>query len=157
MFFMGEEVGTPNPFIIDTFSVNKVDFAGQRAGDGRFLFRFYQDLIRFVTRQSSGAFQLDRRDLQSQRQPGDRIHPHSPETESAGGRKPERYAFVSGYVIATDASRLPAGGWQEVFNSDATVYGGANIGNRGAVLSATSGQVNTVIPAHGFIVLAKVS
>ncbi len=65
--------------------------------------------------------------------------------------------FVSGYVIATDASRLPAGGWQEVFNSDATVYGGANIGNRGAVLSATSGQINTVIPAHGFVVLAKVS
>ncbi len=33
MFFMGEEVGTPNPFITDTFSVNKVDFAGQRSGE----------------------------------------------------------------------------------------------------------------------------
>ncbi len=157
MFFMGEEVGTPNPFIIDTFSVNKVDFAGQRAGDGRFLFRFYQDLIRFVL--ANPAARSNSIDV---------IYRHNDNRVIAFTRTAPKQnllvvgslndtPFVSGYVIATDASRLPAAGWQEVFNSDATVYGGANIGNRGAVLSATSGQVNTVIPAHGFIVLAKVS
>jgi 1,4-alpha-glucan branching enzyme len=66
-------------------------------------------------------------------------------------------AFSNGYVIGTDASRLATGGWQEVFNSDAAAYGGANVGNAGAVLQASNGQINAVIPAHGFVVFKKVS
>jgi 1,4-alpha-glucan branching enzyme len=65
--------------------------------------------------------------------------------------------FGSGYGIATDPSKLPPGGWQEVFNSDATIYGGANVGNGGAVLPVNNGQINAIIPAHGFVVFQKVS
>ena len=59
-------------------------------------------------------------------------------------------AFGSGYGIATDASRLPAGGWREVFNSDAAIYGGA-------ILPLNNGQIYAIIPAHGFVIFEKVS
>ena len=64
---------------------------------------------------------------------------------------------ISGYVIGTDAWRLPAGGWQEIFNSDAAIYGGDNVGNGGATLQVNSGQINAVIPAHGFVVLERLT
>jgi 1,4-alpha-glucan branching enzyme len=66
-------------------------------------------------------------------------------------------AFSNGYVVGTDSWRLAAGGWQEIFNSDAAVYGGANVGNGGATLPVNNGQINAVIPAHGFVVFQKVS
>jgi 1,4-alpha-glucan branching enzyme len=65
--------------------------------------------------------------------------------------------FDHGYFIGTDSWRLPAGRWQEVFNSDAAIYGGDDVGNSGASLQVNSGQVNAVIPAHGFVVFEKVS
>jgi hypothetical protein len=49
--------------------------------------------------------------------------------------------FDHGYVIGTDAARLTAGGWQQVFNSDAALYGGGNVGNGGATPQANSGQI----------------
>jgi 1,4-alpha-glucan branching enzyme len=65
--------------------------------------------------------------------------------------------FDQGYFIGTDSSQLPADGWQEIFNSDAAIYGGDNVGNNSATLQANGGQINAVIPAHGFIVLQRVS
>ena len=65
--------------------------------------------------------------------------------------------FANGYVIGTDSRRLPAGGWQEVFNSDAALYGGSNVGNGGATLQVNNGQINPVVPANGFVVFQKVS
>ncbi len=55
-----------------------------------------------------------------------------------------------------DSLRLPAGGWREVFNSDAAMYGEIT-GNGGATLPVSSGQIDAVIPAHGFVVFEKVS
>jgi 1,4-alpha-glucan branching enzyme len=157
MFFMGEEVGTPNPFTVSTFSANKVDFAGLRAGSGQFLFLFYQDLIRFVLANAaarSNSIDVICSDNNNRVIAFTRTAPN--QNLLVVGSLNDT-PFVSGYIISTDPSRLPAGGWKEVFNSDATVYGGANIGNRGAVLPVANGQINTVIPAHGFVVLAKAS
>jgi 1,4-alpha-glucan branching enzyme len=66
-------------------------------------------------------------------------------------------SFDHGYVLGTDSARLSSGGWQEIFNSDAAVYGGDNVGNSGAALQVNGGQVNAVIPAHGFVVLEKLA
>jgi 1,4-alpha-glucan branching enzyme len=46
---------------------------------------------------------------------------------------------------------------REVFNSDASVYGGDNVGNYGSAIPSTGGAINLTIPAHGFIVLIKES
>ena len=48
-------------------------------------------------------------------------------------------------------------GWKEVFNSDASIYGGDNTGNYGTTLSVQNGAINAIVPAHGFVVLQKVS
>jgi 1,4-alpha-glucan branching enzyme len=137
--------------------LNKEDLIGERTGDGQFLFRFYQDLIRLVT----GTPAARSRAL-------DVIYQHDDNrviafTRSSPGQELLVLAslndapFDHGYVIATDAARLPAGGWQEIFNSDATIYGGDNVGNAGAVLPVNGGQINAVIPAHGFVVFEQVS
>lgn len=157
MFLMGEEIGAAKYFTYDTFFLNKEDLIGQRTGDGQFLFRFYQDLIRLVT--SSAAARSTAIDV---------IYQHNENrviafTRSSPGQQLLIMAslndtpFNQGYVIGTDSWRLPAGGWQEIFNSDATIYGGANVGNGGATLQASGGQISAVIPARGFVVLAKLS
>jgi 1,4-alpha-glucan branching enzyme len=157
MFLMGEEIGAAKYFRYDDFFSNKEDLVGERTGDGRFLFRFYQDLIRFVTaRPAARSRALDV------------IYQHNDNrviafTRSAGNQQLLVLAslndahFDQGYVIGTDSSRLATGGWQEVFNSDAAIYGGDNVGNGGATLSVNGGQMSAVIPAHGFVVFERVS
>ena len=44
-----------------------------------------------------------------------------------------------------------------MFNSDAAIYSGDNVGNSGAPLPVIGGQMNAVIPAHGFVVFERVS
>jgi 1,4-alpha-glucan branching enzyme len=157
MFLMGEEIGAAKYFLYNTFAQNKEDLIGQRTSDGRFLFRFYQDLIRLVT--TTAAARSSALDV---------IYRHNDNrviafTRSAPGQQLLILAslndapFEQGYVIATDSWRLPAGGWREVFNSDAAIYGGDNVGNSGATVQVNNGQINAAIPARGFVVFEKVS
>jgi len=63
--------------------------------------------------------------------------------------------FLDGYVVQTEPSRLPDGNWREVFNSDASLYGGNNIGNFGAEVPVTNGRIQVRLPANGFVVFQK--
>ena len=45
MFFMGEEIGAQKRYTFNNFLSNREDILGERAGNGKALFRFYQDLI----------------------------------------------------------------------------------------------------------------
>jgi 1,4-alpha-glucan branching enzyme len=157
MFLMGEEIGARKYFLYNTFSQNKEDLIGDRTGVGKDLFRFYQDLIGLVTNHAAARSRAL-----------DVIYTHDDNrviafTRSAPNQELLVLAslndapFASGYVIGTDALRLPAGGWLEIFNSDAAIYGGDNVGNSGATLQVNGGQINAVIPAHGFVVLEKTS
>jgi 1,4-alpha-glucan branching enzyme len=157
MFLMGEEIGAAKYFRYNDFFLNKEDLVGQRTGDGQFLFRFYQDLIQLVTTKPaarSGVLDV--------------IYQHNDNrviafTRVGAGQQLLILAslndapFEQGYFVATDSGRLPAGGWQEVFNSDAAIYGGDNVGNGGATLQVTNGQIDAVIPARGFVLFEKVS
>jgi len=109
MFFMGEEIGAQKPYRFDTFINNREDLAGERAGNGAKLFRFYQDVIR-----------LSRRHAAARSQEIDIIHALGSNrviafTRSAGSDKLLLVAslrnqpFLDGYVIQTDPSRLPDG------------------------------------------------
>ena len=155
MFLMGEEIGAAHPFRYNDFYLNKEDLLGQRTGDGQFLYRFYRDLIRVVIANPAARS----RSL-------DVIHEHndnrviaftrsSPTQELLVMASLNDAPFDHGYVIGTDPWRLPTGGWREIFNSDAAVYGGDNIGNGGATLQASNGAINAVLPANGFVVLEK--
>jgi 1,4-alpha-glucan branching enzyme len=157
MFLMGEEIGAAKYFLYDTFASNKEDLVGARTGIGQFLFRFYQDFIGLV--KSKAAARSTALDV---------IYTHNDNRVIAFTRSdpsPQLLvvaslndgAFAQGYVIGTDSWRLPSGGWQEIFNSDAAIYGGDNVGNGGATLQVNNGQINAVLSAHGFVVFEKVS
>jgi len=64
-------------------------------------------------------------------------------------------AFNNGYVIEKDWLAIPNARWKEIFNSDAAVYGGQNVGNGGATIPSSQGRLNVVIPANGFVVFVK--
>ena len=64
-------------------------------------------------------------------------------------------AFADGYMIQTDQSRLPTGGYREIFNSDSARYGGSNLGNFGSAIPSNQGRIQLRIPARGFLVLKR--
>jgi 1,4-alpha-glucan branching enzyme len=149
LFFMGEEVGAEKPYRHDDFLNNKEDLAGQRRGKGRFLFRFYQDLIALRKRKRA----LRGRTIRI-------VH-----TDDASrvlvferGTGPGRIlvlaslndqAFDRGYAVPAG---IEDGSWREIFNSDAQAYRGAGIGNGGGALQSAGGRFEAVLPANGFVV-----
>jgi 1,4-alpha-glucan branching enzyme len=155
MFFMGEEIVAQKLYKYDTTASSKEDLHGERAGAGARMFRYYQDLIRIrLTNPAARAQHLDV------------VHAHDETRVIAFTR---RYAgndllvvaslnngaFLNGYVIATDDTRLPTGAWRETFNSDSSIYGGNNVGNYGAAIPAAGGRIELRIPANGLLVLQR--
>ena len=153
MFLMGEEIGAQKPYRYQDFFQNKEDLLGERQNNGQRLFRFYQDLIQF--RLSHSGLRSHEIDI---------IYIHDTNRVIAFRRWDEteellvvaslnNHSFGLGYIIET--SRLGDGHWREIFNSDAELYGGDNIGNLGATIPSLHDQIRVVIPANGFVVLQK--
>lgn len=155
MFFMGEEIGAQKPYTYNNFMPNREDLFGERAGNGANLFRFYQDAIRFSGRHPAIRSQSidiihvngDARVIAFTRLAG---------TDNLLVIASLNNQFFGTFVIQTDPSRLPDGNWRELFNSDAAIYGGGNVGNAGGNLPATNGRIQLCLPANGVLVLAKV-
>jgi 1,4-alpha-glucan branching enzyme len=162
MFVMGEEIATDIPLVHDlTTTVNgqvqfrpRPDLVGERNGKGRHMFRFYQDVI--ALRRACAA--LRARHIRV-------IHTHEANRVIAFVRHEygDRYLvaaslnnepFLSGYRL--QHASLADGVWQEIFNSDALVYGGNNVGNGGGTRVVAGGQIDIVIPANGFVVFRKI-
>jgi 1,4-alpha-glucan branching enzyme len=155
MFFMGEEVGAAEPYRFNDFMSHREDLAGERAGAGSKLFRYYQDVIRFSRRHPAVRAQTI-----------DIVHALGTNrliafTRSAGTDMLlviaclRNQPFLDGYVIQTDPARLPNGSWREVFNSDASIYGGNGIGNFGVDVPVSSGRFQACVPANGLLVFQK--
>jgi 1,4-alpha-glucan branching enzyme len=153
MFMMGEEIGAQKPYRYGDFMNNREDLWGERQGEGQRLFRFYQDLIRL---------RLNHQGLRSPNISVDYVH--NANRIIAFGRWYEseelliigslnNTAFSSGYTIVSP--RLTTARWQEIFNSDASIYGGDAIGNSGGNIFARDGSMQVVIPANGLLVLAR--
>jgi len=127
---------------------------GDTVGVGAAMFRFYQDLITLSRRlRSVRSHNIDilyqynpNRVIAFRRRSGDE------EVIVVGSFN--NSAFQAGYVIENDMLR-PNAGWQEIFNSDAGIYGGQNVGNAGSTITAVDGRLNVVIPAAGFVVFQK--
>jgi hypothetical protein len=56
------------------------------------------------------------------------------------------HPFLDGYVVQTEPDRLASGLWQEIFNSDAALYGGSDIGNFGAAIPSEGGASRCAFP-----------
>ena len=155
MFFMGEEVGAQKPYTVNDFLSQREDIIGLRNSFGRFLFRFYQELITLCKRLPAIRSQNidvlhysnENRVIAFKRWRGDEQVIIAASLNNA--------PFSNGYTIQKDALGIPGGSWKEIFNSDAAAYGGKNVGNMGGIIGSTPGQINCVIPAAGFVVLVK--
>ncbi|MBP6368050.1 MAG: alpha amylase C-terminal domain-containing protein [Nitrosomonas sp.] len=155
MFFMGEEIGALKRFTYNNFLSNREDILSERAGNGKSIFLFYQDIITLRRRlRSIRSHNIDilhqsnsNRVIAFKRWDGDE--------EVIILASFNNSPFTNGYVIQKDLVAIPEAYWQEVFNSDAKVYGGRNIGNGGARLFSRQGYLEGAIPANGFIVLVK--
>jgi len=155
MFFMAEEIGAQKRYTYDNTLASREDIHGERAGNGRALFRFYQDAITLSGRLRS----VRTRNI-------DILHHSNPTRVIAFKRwngdeeviivaSLNNDAFTSGYVIEKDLLAIPDGLWKEIFNSDAAIYGGRNIGNSGATLRSGGGRLELTIPANAFVLLVK--
>jgi 1,4-alpha-glucan branching enzyme len=142
MFFMAEEIGAQKDFLYqrDSFMNAREDILGETTGGGAQLFRFYQDAIRF--RLSHPAVRTHNLAV---------VYTHDADRAIAFiRREPTELILVigtlsnapydNGYLLRCDASLLPDGGWNEIFNSDAPQYGGNGIGNFGATVPSQGGK-----------------
>jgi 1,4-alpha-glucan branching enzyme len=156
MYFMGEEVVAQKLYKYDNILQAREDLLGERAGNGARMFRFYAELT--ALRRAHPGIRSHEIDI---------VHAYDPTcviafTRRQAGRELLVVAslnnrpFATGYVVQTDPGRLPAGSWQEVFNSDAEAYGGSNVGNYGAAIPAWDGRIELRLPANGFVVLRRV-
>ncbi|MEW6162169.1 MAG: alpha-amylase family glycosyl hydrolase [Nitrospirota bacterium] len=153
LFLMGEEIGAQKDYKYNTFLQNREDLIGERQGEGRRLFRFYQDTIQF--RLSHTGLRSHEIDI---------VHVHNDNRVIAFRRwdrteellivaSLNNHPFSSGYII--ENLRSGDGLWREIFSSDSELYGGNNIGNLGSSIPSSNGSINVVIPANGFVVFIK--
>ena len=155
MLLFGEEVGAERRFKYDAVLSNREDLRALRASTGARLFAFYSGAHR--TRLAQRA--LRSRNIEV-------VHSHNDNRVIAFRRwegieqvlvvaSLNNAAFPNGYRIQHPS--MSGGGWQEIFNSDAAAYGGANVGNLGATLQADGSGIELVVPANGIVVLQRVS
>ena len=152
MFFMGEEVGASRPYRYADFINAREDYHALRQGPGANLFRFYQDLIRL--RLTHAALRSTNIDI---------IYTHDANRVLAfrrwGGSAEllvvaslNNAAFAEGYSM--QSSNIVDGQWREIFNSDASIYGGSGLTNAGSIASA-GGVVTVRMPANSVLVFQR--
>lgn len=157
IFFMAEEVGSQNNFPLDSAGIlaAREDIVGEASTTGANLFAFYSAMIAFRRAHQSlrgGAIAVvytdnDNRVIAWTRQ--------SAGEELLVVASLNNAPFPDGYGLTCDPALLPDGAWREIFNSDSAAYGGDNVGNAGATLNSTGGFLSLVVPACGFVVLAR--
>jgi 1,4-alpha-glucan branching enzyme len=154
MFLMGEEVGAVKDFTYDGFLNNREDLHAERIGAGRFLFRFYGDLIRL--RQRHGALSTANLEITLAHNAARVLAFHR-------WKGPEHYLVLAtlndfgwpdGYRLSVPANAT--GKWREIFSSDSAPYGGSNIANDGE-LEVSDGQLTVRLAARSFVVLRHVA
>jgi len=153
MFFMAEEIGAQKCYKYDNCMTSREDIMGERAGNGKYLFRFYQDAISLSKRLHSMrnknidiiSLDNDRRVIAFKRWDG--VEEVIVVASFSN--------FPQDYVIEKDLLAVPDGVWKEVFNSDAAIYGGGNIGNRGASIRSSCGRFRVTIPPRGLVVFVR--
>ena len=155
IFFISEEIVAQKLYKHNNVLIAKEDLQSERASNGARMFRFYQDVIRL--RRGHSAIRSREIDI---------LHAYDPTRVIAFTRRQaanellivaslNNHAFLDGYVLQSDPMRLSPGMWQEIFNSDAAIYGGNNVGNFGAAIPCDGGRIQLRLPANGFVVLQK--
>jgi 1,4-alpha-glucan branching enzyme len=156
MFLFGEEVGAHKKFLYGEVLANREDLEMLRHTTGAYLFEFYRALIRLRLAHPG----LRSRDI-------DVVFVHNEHRflvfrRWGGGEDFLIIAGLNNHPFNSPsyrfvAERIPPGVWREIFNSDAAMFGGWNVGNGGATLHLSGAVLECVVPANGVLVFEKVS
>ena len=152
MFFMGEEVGAQEPYRYADFLDHREDYQAMHQAQGAHLFRFFQDLIRL--RLWSSAFLSPSVEVVCTHNQ-DRVLVFRRwwgEEEVLVAASLNSRAFDEGYPVSHPS--LTGKNWLEVLNSDADIYGGANVINQDS-LASPEGELKLRLPAAGVSVLVN--
>ena len=152
MFFMGEEVGAKEPYRYSDFLEHREDFEALHQAEGARLFRFFQDLIRlrlwspaFLSPSVEVVFTHNQdRLLVFRRWWG--------EEEFLVAASLNNRAFADGYPVSSKS--LAGKNWLEVLNSDAAIYGGADVINH-QPLASPEGELRPRLGVCGVSVLVN--
>jgi 1,4-alpha-glucan branching enzyme len=153
MFLMGEEIGAVKDFTYDGFMENREDLHGERDGAGKYLFRFYRDLIRLRRRHHA---------LATPNIEVTQVHNADRVLAFHRWKGPEHYLVIStlsdrgwpdGYEVKIPL--VATGSWREIFSSDMPAYGGDGVTNEAGVES-NDGKLVVKLPARGFVVLRHI-
>lgn len=157
MFLFGEEVGAMKKFMYGEVLNNREDLEGMRRSYGANLFAYYQAIIRLRLNPSFSALRSRNIDI---------VHVSNDHRTIAFRRWQDDQHFL---VIASlnnnpfnqphytiTSSQLGNERWQEVFNSDASLFGGNNVGNIGGIVPAGQSWIQCVIPANGIVVFERI-
>jgi len=155
MFLFGEEVGARNRFKYKYVVESREDLHGMRAGDGARLFHFYAEINRlrrkYATLRSRSIDILEVNDanrvllFRRTDAQGDFLVAASVNDDS----------FDHGYLFRSGL--LPDASWHEIFNSNATEFGGDNLGNSGGVRQSHNSEFECVLPRNSVVVFQRVS
>jgi 1,4-alpha-glucan branching enzyme len=156
MFLFGEEVGAQRKFLYGKVLENREDLEGLRRGDGANLFNYYASVIRLRLDPTKPALRSQNIDV---------VYVHNGNRVLAFRRWENDQNFL---VIASlsntpynqphytiVSTKLGNETWREIFNSDAAIYGGGNVGNCGSDLRCEGGKFSCVLPANGLLVFQR--
>lgn len=156
LFLFGEEVGAEKKYTYGAVLENREDLYGLRATTGANLFRYFAAIIRLRLTDGNGG-------LRSRNIEVAYVHDANRIIAFRRWEGGQNFLVIASfnnrpfdspsYTLSSD--KLGDENWREVFNSDAAIYGGANIGNYGQTLSARNHQFTCVLPANGLIVFAR--
>jgi 1,4-alpha-glucan branching enzyme len=148
--FVAGMIGASKDFTYTGFLERREDLHGQRRGEGKYLFRFYADIIRL--RRRHRALSTTNIEIMN-------VHNADRVLAFHRWRGPEHYLIVStlsdhgfsdGYPVSVPADAQ--GRWRQIFTSDATIYGGDGTASNDELL-VSEGQLSVKLPARGFVVL----
>lgn len=155
MFLFGEEVGAQNRFKYKYVIESREDLHGLRATHGARLFHFYAEINklrrRFSTLRSRNIDIIETDDanrvmlFRRADDQGDFLVAASLNDTS----------FDRGFIFRSN--QLPDASWREIFNSNASAFGGDNLGNGGGVCHSHQAEFECILPRNSVLVFRRES
>lgn len=154
MFLFGEEVCAEKKFLYGNVLENRENYLELKETSGRRMYRFYKD-----------AIELRRKHVALRSGNLEVLYTHNDNRVLAFKKWDQREMFLivatfsnfhfdnPGYNIPVDLSS-EGGYWREIFNSNAEIYGGDDVGNNGGEIGYDNG-FRCVIPRNSICVYKK--
>ena len=156
MFLFGEEVGAEKDFLYGKVLENREDLRGMRNTTGAKLFAFYSALIRFRLKHAA----IRSRNIEV-------VYTHNQNRILAFRRWSDDGEFLilgslnnhpfNNPSCMVHSGRIAPARWREVFNSDAEIFGGNNVGNAGGECICEAGRFSCALPSNGFVVFERMN